>query len=115
MQAGFTGTNTLRIYNPTKQAEDHDPEGTFIKQWIPVLAKVPVPKLFEPWTLTPSEQIWYNVQLGLDYPMPIIDLKSSYSEAKERLWGWRNKKEVKEDSQRVLERLSLPKRKRSEI
>ncbi len=115
MQAGFTGTNTLRIYNPTKQAEDHDSEGTFIKQWIPALAQVPVPKLFEPWTLTPAEQIWYQVEIGRDYPKPIIDLKISYNEAKDRLWGWRNKKEVQEDSQRVLERLSLPKRKRSEI
>lgn len=115
MQAGFTGTNTLRIYNPTKQAEDHDPEGFFIKHWIPALAHVPVPKLFEPWTLTQAEQIWYNVQLGLDYPLPIIDLKTSYTEAKDRLWGWRKKKEVQEDSGRVLERLSLPKRKRKEI
>jgi deoxyribodipyrimidine photo-lyase len=71
--------------------------------------------LFEPWTLTQAEQIWYNVQLGLDYPLPIIDLKTSYTEAKDRLWGWRKKKEVQEDSGRVLERLSLPKRKRNEI
>ena len=34
MQAGTTGINTIRIYNPVKQSQDHDKEGVFIKEWI---------------------------------------------------------------------------------
>jgi len=40
MQAGITGINTVRMYNPIKQGLDHDPEGEFIKKWIPELRKV---------------------------------------------------------------------------
>lgn len=39
MQSGTTGINTIRIYNPTKQAQDHDPDGAFVRRWIPELAE----------------------------------------------------------------------------
>ena len=48
MQAGVTGTNTIRIYNPVKQAQEHDPDGAFIYKWVPELQMVPTPLLFEP-------------------------------------------------------------------
>lgn len=108
MQAGFTGTNTIRIYNPTKQAEEHDPSGDFIIQWIPELSKVPIPTLFEPWKLSVMEQQLYGVEIGVDYPSPVIDLSVAYKDAKDRLWGWRGKEEVRKDAKRVLKRLSVP-------
>jgi deoxyribodipyrimidine photo-lyase len=50
MQSGTTGINTIRMYSPTKQAKDQDPDGIFIRKWLPELAKLPTEFLFEPWT-----------------------------------------------------------------
>jgi deoxyribodipyrimidine photo-lyase len=49
MQSGVTGINTLRIYNPVKQGLDHDPEGVFIREWVPELAHLATPDIHEPW------------------------------------------------------------------
>ncbi|MBT4909982.1 MAG: deoxyribodipyrimidine photolyase, partial [Alphaproteobacteria bacterium] len=49
MQSGTTGINAIRIYNPIKQGVDHDPEGIFIKKWLPELSKVPKENIHMPW------------------------------------------------------------------
>ena len=102
MQAGITGINTIRIYNPVKQGEEKDPEGVFVKTWLPELAQVPAPLVHSPWELTEMEQIMYEVRLGEDYPKPIIDLKKSYKSAKALLWSWRKKPLVKKEAKRLL-------------
>jgi deoxyribodipyrimidine photo-lyase len=111
MQAAVTGIHTIRIYNPTKQAEDHDPKGEFIKFWVPELNKLDVPQLFEPWNLTWMEQQFLGFELGKDYPFPVVDMKKSHSEARERLWKRKSAPGVRLDKQRILERLTLPSRK----
>lgn len=104
MQAGVTGINTIRIYNPVKQAQEHDPDGSFIKQWCPELAHIPVPLLFEPWQLSPMELTMYGLRLGFDYPHPIIDLDQAAAAARDRLWGFRAQLEVKLEGRRILDR-----------
>ncbi|GAC1497466.1 MAG: hypothetical protein NVS3B17_19740 [Vulcanimicrobiaceae bacterium] len=47
MQSGTTGINTLRIYSPTKQARDWDPDGAFIRRYVPELTRVPAPYIAE--------------------------------------------------------------------
>ncbi len=56
MQSGTTGINTIRIYNPIKQGQDHDPDGTFLRRWLPELRTVPPVHLHEPWTMPPRTQ-----------------------------------------------------------
>ncbi len=73
MQSGTTGINTLRIYNPVKQGQDHDPDGEFIGRWVPELAALPGPARHAPWALTPIEQEACGVVLGRDYPQRIVD------------------------------------------
>ncbi|WP_310385509.1 deoxyribodipyrimidine photo-lyase/cryptochrome family protein [Roseateles sp.] len=89
MQSGTTGINTLRIYSPTKQALDQDPQGLFIRRWLPELARVPLPYLAEPWTMDPAVQRMAGCSIGVDYPAPIVDAHLAMRTAKDRMYGLR--------------------------
>jgi len=104
MQAGMTGTNTVRIYNPVKQSKDHDPEGLFIRQWVPELGRCPDTYLHEPWTMPPLEQAFVGFRLGEDYPHPIIDIESTGRRARELLYGQKKKATVRTEAERILGR-----------
>ncbi len=89
MQSGTTGINTLRIYSPTKQAQDHDPAGVFIRRWVPELAQVPLALLATPWRMGAAQQRAVGCVIGQDYPVPIVDDAVAVKAAKERLYGLR--------------------------
>ena len=108
MQSGMTGTNTVRIYNPVKQSQDHDPQGIFIKQWIPKLANCPVAYIHEPWTMPPLEQDMYNFHVGIDYPVPVVDIAVTYREARVKLHQPRKTETGKEEKERILKKHAIP-------
>ena len=84
MQSGTTGINTIRIYNPIKQGRDQDPDGAFIRRWVPELVDVPDAHIHEPWTWDGSADL-----LGRAYPMPIIDHLQAAREARQKVWAIR--------------------------
>ncbi len=67
----------FRFFNIQKQAKDYDPQGAYVKHWLPELADVPAAKVHEPWKLQPVEQQRFGVQIGVGYPKPIVDLFKS--------------------------------------
>jgi deoxyribodipyrimidine photo-lyase len=77
MQSGVTGINTIRIYNPVKQSRDQDPDGMFIRRWVPELRGVAGDAVHEPWLLG-------GTQLRpAGYPEPVVDLLATTERAKE--------------------------------
>jgi deoxyribodipyrimidine photo-lyase len=70
----------FRIFNPVSQSERFDPEGKFIRRYLPQLAQLPTKALHAPWTAKPLVLQMAGVQLGLDYPAPVV----AHDEARER-------------------------------
>ena len=71
----------FRIFNPVTQGEKFDPDGQYIKEFIPELKDLPIKYLFSPWEAPKEILDNANITLGKDYPEPIIDLKSSREKA----------------------------------
>ncbi|KAM3096241.1 DASH family cryptochrome [Phormidesmis sp. 146-35] len=76
----------FRFFNITKQAKDYDPQGDYVKHWLPELANVPAAKVHEPWKLLPVEQQRFGMRLGVDYPHAIVDLFKSAA-ANEKIYN----------------------------
>jgi deoxyribodipyrimidine photo-lyase len=62
-----------RIYNPSRQQERFDPDGSYVRRYVPELERVPDEYLTEPWTMPPDVQRQARCVIGKDYPSPIVD------------------------------------------
>ena len=102
MQAGTTGINTVRLYNPVKNSQEHDPKGIFIKKWIPELENIPLNFIHEPWKMTAMDQMFSGVFIGDHYPKPIVDLQESARIARDKIWGHKKHPAVKKEKKRLL-------------
>ena len=110
MNAGETGINMLRIYNPIKNSKEHDEDGTFIKKWVPELAHLPTAFIHEPYLMTPLDEQFNNLELGVDYPNPIVDITIARKKASDTLWNMKKNSEVKRESERILKKHTLSNR-----
>lgn len=104
MQSGTTGINTLRIYSPTKQAIDHDPEGAFIRRWVPELRRVRTAFIHEPWKMSAGEQREVGCRIGTDYPPPLVDHALAVQQARRRMAEYRRLAETRLQSAEVMEK-----------
>ncbi|MGI9523755.1 MAG: deoxyribodipyrimidine photo-lyase/cryptochrome family protein [Hyphomicrobiaceae bacterium] len=84
MQSGTTGINTVRIYNPIKQGYDQDPDGAFVRRWVPELAAIEDSTIHEPWKSPVASRI-----LDKTYPSPIVDHMQAARDARQKIYGAR--------------------------
>jgi deoxyribodipyrimidine photo-lyase len=81
----------FRIFNPVSQGEKFDPDGDYVRQWVPELAKLPAPWIHQPWTAPAAELTRASVILGKTYPDPIVSLSISREVALEAYSRMRTK------------------------
>jgi deoxyribodipyrimidine photo-lyase len=104
MQAGTTGINTVRVYNPVKQGLDHDPAGDYVRRWVPELSGVPLAHLHTPWRMSAAEQEAAGCVVGVHYPSPIVDHEQAAREARDRVWGVRQGAGFRQGADAIQER-----------
>ncbi|OQW88413.1 MAG: deoxyribodipyrimidine photolyase [Rhodoferax ferrireducens] len=112
MQSGTTGINTTRVYNPVKQAQDHDPQSIFVRRWCPALRRVPDSWILEPWRMPESVQLACGVRVCADapagaadvWPLPLVDLEAATRAAKDRLHSLRRTPEVRAAKAAIVEK-----------
>lgn len=110
MQAGLTGTNTVRVYNPIKNAQEHDSEATFIKKYIPELENLPTFLAIAPWEITPMEEQLYQFEYGKDYPKQIVDITKTRKAALDKLYGQRKSDLARRERDRIVYTHIMPTR-----
>ncbi|MFN3361911.1 MAG: DASH family cryptochrome [Pseudanabaenaceae cyanobacterium] len=93
----------FRYFNIRKQAQDYDPQGEYVKHWLPMLRPLPPHRVHTPWELTATEQQLYHLTLGRDYPKPIVDLDRSVQE-QEKIYNQALKGNQKQDKIKLRRR-----------
>jgi deoxyribodipyrimidine photo-lyase len=104
MQAGVTGINTIRMYNPVLNGQKYDPDGEFIKKWIPEFSELDSSIIHEPWKLP-------LLIVSTGYSSPIVPPENGAKLAKVAYWNMREDPEVKQENLRIL-RQHVKKKKR---
>jgi deoxyribodipyrimidine photo-lyase len=103
MQSGVTGINAVRIYNPVKQSLDHDPEGRFIRRYLPELRDLPDAALHEPWRLDAPPP---------GYPPPVVDPVQAAREARRRMAPYWRGEGFRDEARKVYRKLGSRDRRR---
>ncbi len=79
--SGSDAAPYFRVFNPISQGQKFDPDGEYIREWVPELRGLSKPFIHEPWTADEFTQKTSGVRLGEDYPYPIIEHKAGREQA----------------------------------
>ena len=99
MQSGTTGINTVRIYNPVKQGRDQDPDGVFVRRWVPELAELPGDLVHVPWES--ADSLFSRTVDERAYPPRLVDHAPAYRAAQRRIFAVRKQSAVRDEARRV--------------
>ncbi|WP_166377436.1 FAD-binding domain-containing protein [Halorubrum sp. BOL3-1] len=110
LHAGADGTNLMQIYNPRKQVRDNDPDGTFIKKWVPELSGLPAEHLDRPEKTPLHIQADAGVSIGDDYPRPIVEYEAARKSIVAKIESIRDKAKKALSHPEVRRRVSLAQR-----
>ena len=102
MQSGVTGINTLRMYSPVKQAREHDPNGLFIRRWVPELEGVPLEFLPDPHAMPPLTRLMSGMPQE-NYPQPLVNEKKALEGAKTQIYALRALESTRLENARVVQ------------
>ncbi|MCL9817421.1 FAD-binding domain-containing protein [Natronocalculus amylovorans] len=81
-QAGLVGVHPIRVYNPRKQTIENDPDGTFIRKYVPELAPLPTTHLAQPDKTPLAVQAECGVEIGETYPYPVVEFEAEAAAAR---------------------------------
>ena len=70
--SGADAAPYFRIFNPVLQGQKFDPQGDYVRHWLPELHRLPAASIHAPWQATPDQLAAASVRLGETYPLPII-------------------------------------------
>lgn len=84
-QAGLVGVHPIRVYDPAKQVREYDPEGAFVREYVPELAPLPDEHLARPEKAPLAVQEECGVRVGEDYPYPVVDFEARADRAREEM------------------------------
>jgi deoxyribodipyrimidine photo-lyase len=79
--SGADAAPYFRVFNPVLQGEKFDPDGVYVRRWVPELAQLADDLIHQPWTATPLELASAGVELGKTYPRPLVDHKAARERA----------------------------------
>jgi deoxyribodipyrimidine photo-lyase len=109
-QAGLVGTPAQRIYNPRKQVRDQDPEGEWIRRWVPELDSLPVEHLDQPEKTPVHVQQECGVEIGEDYPYPVVEYERAREQIKAKFRSVQDRAKAALNDPEVARRASLSRR-----
>jgi deoxyribodipyrimidine photo-lyase len=79
--SGADAAPYFRVFNPILQGEKFDPDGAYVRRWVPELSRLPAGLIHQPWRAAPLELAAAGVALGKTYPAPIIDHRTGRERA----------------------------------
>lgn len=95
MQSNMSANPVLRLYNPVKQAIDLDPQGEFVRRWVPELATVPDEWIFMPWAIPEVLRNEFGLEGKHAYPMPFVDFEQVHRSVKAEITALRSERGLK--------------------